>query len=72
MDVLDSYLKAVEASGFRRCDLRRKVAAEVLVDNAIQCSEEGEDMGDEVAFIGVETSLICGVSLEVDLFGGPK
>ncbi len=72
MDVLNSYLKAVEASGFRQCDLCRKVAAEVLVDDAIRCSEEGEDVGDEVAFVGVETSPICGVSLEVDLFGGPE
>ena len=72
MDVFDGYLKAVEASGFRRCDLRRKVAAEVFVDDAIRCSEEGEDVGDEVAFIGVEAGPICGVSLEVNLFGGPE
>ncbi len=72
VDVLDSYLKAVEASGFRRCDLRRKVAAEVLVDDAIRCSEEGEEMGDEVAFVGIEMGSICGVSLEVNLFGGPE
>ena len=72
MDVLDSYLKAVEASGFRRCDLRRKVAAEVLVDNAIRCSEEGKDVGDEVVFVGIEMGPVCGVGLEVDLPGGPE
>ncbi len=72
VDVLDSYLKAVEASGFRRCDLRRKVAAEVLVDDAIRCSEEGKDVGDEVAFVGIEMGPICGVSLVVDFFGGPE
>ncbi len=72
VDVLNSYLEAVEASGFRRCDLRCKVAAEVLVDNAIRCSKEGEDVGDEVAFVGIEMGPVCGVGLEVDLFGGPE
>jgi hypothetical protein len=72
VDVLNSYLEAVEALGFRRCDLRCKFAAEVLVDDAIQCSEEGKDMGDEVAFVGSEMVLVCGVGLEVDLFGGPE
>ena len=44
MDVLDGNLKAVEASSFRRCDFRRKIAAEVLVDDAIRCCEEGKDV----------------------------
>ena len=35
MNILDGDLEAVEASGFRRCDFRRKIAAEVLVDNAL-------------------------------------
>ncbi len=72
VDVLNGYLEAIEASGFRRRDLCRKVAAEVLVDDAIRCSEEGKDVGDEVAFVGSETILICGVGLEVDLLGGPE
>ena len=44
MDVLDGNLKAVEAAGFsfRRCDFRRKIAAKVIVDNAIRCREEGK------------------------------
>ncbi len=46
MDVLDGNLKAVEAAGFsfRRCDFRRKIAAKVLVDDAIQCRQEGKDV----------------------------
>ena len=44
MDVLDDNLKAVEASSFRRCDFRREIAAEVLVDDAIRCCEEGKDV----------------------------
>ncbi len=72
VDVLNGYLEPVEASGFRRCDLRRKIAAEVLVDNAIRCSEEGNDVGDEVAFIVSEMIPICSVGLEADLLGGPE
>ena len=44
VDVLDGNLEAVEASGFRLCDFRRKIAAEVLVDDAIRCCEEGKDV----------------------------
>jgi hypothetical protein len=44
MDVLDGNLKAVEASGFRRCDFCCKITAKVLVDDAIRCREEGKDM----------------------------
>ncbi len=72
VDVLNGYLKAVEASGFRQCDLRREVAAEVLVDDAIRCNKEGKDMGDEVVFVGSEMVPVCGVGLEVDLLGGPE
>jgi len=70
VDVLNGYLEAVEASGFRLCDLHRKIAAEVLVDDAIRCSEEDKDVGDEVAFDISESIPICSVGLEVDLLGG--
>jgi len=63
VDILNSNLQAVEAAGFWRCDFRREITAEVLVNDAV---------GDEVAFIVSETIPICGVGLEVDLFGGPE
>jgi hypothetical protein len=44
VDVLEGNLKAIEAAGFRRCDFRRKIAAKVIVDNAIRCREEGKDV----------------------------
>ncbi len=72
MDILNGNLKAVEASGFRRCDFRRKIAAEVLVDNAVRCSKEGKNVGDEVAFVVSEAVSIFSVGLEVDLHGGPE
>jgi hypothetical protein len=51
VDILNSNLEAVETLGFRRCDFRCKIAAEILVDNAIRCGEEGKNIGDEVALI---------------------
>ncbi len=72
MDVLDGNLKAIEALGFRQCDLRRKVAAEVFIDNAIRCSKEGKYARDEVVFIVSEAVPVCSVGFKVDLFGGPK
>ena len=72
MDILSSNLEAIEAVGFRRCDFRREIVAEVLVTDAIRCGKEGKDVGDEVAFIVSETISICSVGLEVDLFGSPE
>ena len=52
VDVFDSDLKAVEASGFRRGNLCGKISGEILVNDPIGCSEEGEDVGNEVTFVG--------------------
>ncbi len=35
VDILNGNLEAVEAPGFRRCDFRGEIAAEVLVDDTI-------------------------------------
>ncbi len=72
MDILNSNLEAIEAAGFRRCDFRREITAEVLLNDAIRRGEEGKDVRDEVVFIVSETIPICSVGLEVDLFGGPE
>ena len=65
-------MEAVEAAGSRQCDFRCEITAEVLINDAIRRGEEGKDVGDEVAFVVSETIPICGVGLEVDLFGGPE
>ena len=70
MDILDGDLEAAEASGFRRCDFRCKIAAEILVDDAVRCSEEGKHVGDEVEFVVSEAIPICSIGLEVNLLGG--
>jgi hypothetical protein len=48
VDVFDGILKAVETSSFRQCDFHCKIAAEILVDDAIRCCKKSQDVGDEV------------------------
>ena len=72
MDVLDSNLKAVEASGFRQCDLCGKVATEILIDDAIRCREKSQDVGYEVLLRWRESVPVCGISREINLLGSPK
>jgi hypothetical protein len=48
VDVFDSNLKAIETSSFRQRDFCCKIAAEILVDDAIRCCKKSQDMGDEV------------------------
>jgi len=69
VDILNSNLEAVEVAGFRRCDFRREITAEVLVNDAVRCRKEGKDVGDEVVFVVSETIPSCSVGLEADLFG---
>jgi hypothetical protein len=51
VDVFNCYLEAIETSCFGCCNFGGKVVTQVLVDNAIRCSKDHEDMGDEVAFV---------------------
>ena len=44
VDVLHHDLEAVEAASFRYLDFRAEALDEVLVDNAIGCCEECEDV----------------------------
>ncbi len=52
MDVFHRNLEAVEASSFGCRHFSGKIAAKVLVVNAIGGSKECKNMGDKVAFIG--------------------
>jgi hypothetical protein len=54
MDILHHDLEAIEATSFSGLNLVRESLYEVLVDDAIGGGEEGEDMGDEMAFIIVK------------------
>ena len=72
MDVLDGDLKAVEASGFRQRDLCGKVAAEIVIDDAIRCRKKSQDVGYEVLLCWRESFSVCGICREMDLLGSPK
>ncbi len=51
MDVFHRNLETVEASGFGCHHFGSKIAAQVLLDDAIGGSEEHKNMGEKVAFI---------------------
>ena len=54
MDVLHHDLEAIEATSFGNLDFTREALKEVLVNDAVRGSEEGEHVGDEITFIIVE------------------
>ena len=54
MDVFHHDLEAVEATRLSSLDLVGETLNKVLVDNAVGCGEEGENVGDEVLFVGIQ------------------
>jgi len=51
VDVLHHDLESVEAACFGHLNFIRKTLVEILVDNAVRGSEEGKDMGYEMALV---------------------
>jgi hypothetical protein len=72
VDVFDCNLEAIEASGFGCCDFGGKIAAQVLINDAISGSKEHEDIGDEVAFSFGQLVPICEVFRELNFFSHPE
>lgn len=73
VDVLHHDLESVEASRLRNLHFTAESLDEVLVDNAIGCSEEGEDVADEEALVIVELVIpVWNILAEIDFFGCPK
>ena len=72
VNVLHSYLKAVEAPCLWRCDFGREVPTKVLVDYAIRRGKEREDMGHKVPFVGGQVVPVLQVQGQVNLLGSPE
>jgi hypothetical protein len=73
VNVLHHDLEAVEASCLWYLDLAGKALDKVLVDNAIGCSEEGKDVGDEEALVVVEALVpVVEILGQINLFGSPE
>ena len=72
VDVLDGDLEAVEAPGLGALDLGGEVGGQVLVDDSVRGREEGQDVADKVALVGVEAVPVLEVVGEVDLLGRPE
>ena len=54
VDVLHRHLEAVESAGLRHLNLVSEVHRQVLVDDTVRSSEEGQDVLDEVLLVRVE------------------
>ena len=73
MDVFHHDLEAVEAPRLGDLDLSREALDEVLVHDAIGSGEEGENMGDEVALVVVQSVVpVVQVLGEINLLGRPE
>lgn len=73
MDILHHDLEAVEASCLGYLNLTGESLDEVLVDNAIGGSEEGEDVGDEEALVVIQALVpVVKILGEINLFCGPE
>ena len=54
VDVFHHDLETVEATSLGGLDFVREAFDEVLVNYAVRCCEESENVGDEVSLVGVE------------------
>jgi hypothetical protein len=72
MDVLDSDLESVKGAGFRDLDFLHETNSEIFVDNAVGSGKEGEDVGNEVAFVVVEGFPMHEIAAKIDFFGCRK
>ena len=73
MDVLHHDLEAVEASSLGSLNLSTESLNEVLVDDTIRGSKEGEDVRDKVSLVVVELVVpIVQILGQIDLFGSPE
>jgi hypothetical protein len=73
VDVLNHDLETVEAASFRYLHLSAESLDKVLVDDAIRCSKECENVRDEEALIVVELVVPVGNVLgEINLLSRPE
>ena len=73
VDVLHHDLEAIETASLGYLNLTAKAFNQVLIDNSITGCEEGQDMGDEVAFIIVKAVVpVVEILGQVHLLGSPE
>lgn len=73
VDVLDHDLVPVEAPGFGILDFVQEIDGQILVDNPVTGREEGENMLDEMLFVGIKLVLpVSQVLGQVNFFGSPE
>lgn len=66
-------LESIETACFGHLDFAAEPLNKVLVDDAIRCGKEGEDVFDEVFLVRVQFVVpVVHVFGEINLFGGPE
>jgi len=72
VDVFDSDLETVESTRFRDLNFFHESSGEIFEDDTVGGGEEGEDMGNEVAFAVGEVVPVLKIGGKIDFFGGPE
>lgn len=73
VDVLHHDLETVEASSLGDLNLAAETLDQVLVDNAVGGSKEGQDVRDEVLLVIVQAVVpVVQILGQINLFGGPE
>ena len=72
MNVLHHHLEAIEAASFRNLDLSGEALCQVLQNNSIRGSEEGQYMVDKVLLILLERLPVLTVLVKVNLVYSPE
>lgn len=72
MDVFHGDLEAIETSCLWHLNFRAELLGKVLHNDSVTCGEEGQNVFDEVFFIGVQFLPVLEVLVEIDFIGSPK
>lgn len=72
MDILHHDLKAIESLRFGSFHFSTKTLDEVLVDNAVRASKEGEHMEDKVSLAIGQLGKVSKILCKINFFGCPE
>jgi hypothetical protein len=72
VNVFHHHLETIEASGFRDLNFCAESLGQILIDNTIRGSKEGENVLNEVLFAISESFPVFSVLSKIDFFSGPE
>jgi hypothetical protein len=73
VDILHHDLESIEAASFWDLNFTAEPLNKILINDTVRRREEGQDVGDEEAFIIIKAIVpVVEILGEVDLFGRPE